>query len=474
MTKFRISTTSTAIAFTLALSSSSFYVQASQNDPRLNYAINAINAPSKVPSRSTNIVTYPILDASVKWDIFGECGQFDPNISIEGVFNGVTEGFRDYMDGLVASASAAVAGLPGLILKRVDPGLYDLVEEGMLSASIDFEAAKMDCQQMQDWLLGNGESPWQSFKMNADVAGWNAEMGFPGYGGPTGGGGATTIPPAGNPNIIAAQEKMEKADTGDMGVEWVCGDTKGGLGQEPINIVEDVVLVGYNSLVNRSDKCDMTAVPGSFDMQIAQHWPEPDDAIQFITAISGDEVVRTCQNCRKSIPITGGGVINNIHPLFLAIEDLIKKMVTDDSNITEENLNSVSARPAAFIDQQFIYEIRTRYPVGATRNSIIRRTAYDMAYVQLMERVRLSILIMRTGMTDPNVQANKDVLAKVETLLDAVVQERKLLIEDIQNNAQIGNQTISIIMSNIHQQNSEARVNQSKSGTTINSMGVMN
>lgn len=465
---------------TLALSLAGLVVFQSQtfsqsSNPRMEYSINALVGPSTIPNEPTTIVTFPLLDANVKWDIFGECGQFDPNISIQGVFNGITEGFRNYMDGMIAAATAAVAGLPGLILKRVDPGLYDIVEEGMLSASLDFEGAKMNCQQMQDWLFREGDSPWQDMKLMGDVAGWNFEMGIPGYGGPPAGGGATAAPaiPAGNTNLIQVEERMEEADTGDDGFQWVCGATRGGLGQAPIRTVQDLIIVGYNTLIDRADRCSTSAAPaGTSAFQVVAYWPDPDDSVEFVRGVIGEDEIRTCQNCRKSTKVAGKGIMSNIVGIQTDIRTLITDMVNGVEGITSANLNTVSATSSVKVTEELIYQIRRYTP--ATAQILIEKISEEISYAQLMEQVTLSVLLLRTGLTDPSVAEVPSVVQIIDSMIDRLVEERDLLIQDITENKKISSQTLSNLMFNIERQNQSAQPYILDEGLRINSQGTRN
>lgn len=473
---YKLSSVAAFVSFVCMLTmQSQANAQSTSVNPRLIYSINSLVGPSTLPNQPTTIVTFPILDANVKWDIFGECGQFDPNISIQGVFNGITEGFRDYMDGMIASATAAVAGLPGLILKRVDPGLYDIVEEGMLSASLDFEAAKMNCQQMQDWLFRDGESPWQDMKLMGDVAGWNFEMGIPGYGGPPSGGGATPTAalPSGNTNLIQVEEKMERADTGDQGYQWVCGAKRGGLGQTPIRSVRDLITVGYNTLIERDDRCSTSSAPaGTSSYQIVVYWPAPDDAAEFVIGVIGEEEIRTCQNCRKSTKTAGKGIMSGLLPIQLGIRTLMTDMVNEVEPISKDNLNGVSAAPSVIVTEELIYQLR-KYTPG-TAEQLIEKISDEIAYARLMEQTTLSVLLLRTGLTDPSVAEVPSIVSIIDDMIHRLTEERQLLIQDITENKRISSKTLTNLIFHVENENQNAKPYIIDKGLQINSQGTKN
>lgn len=463
--------------FTLAVTSCLCSAPALANDPfsspRLRNAQSYEFNGGVVPEPASEIAVYPILDYQVKWDIFGACGEFDPDISIQGVFNGITEGFRDYMDSLIGAATAAVAGLPGLILKRVDPGLYDIIEEGMLQADLDFSAAKASCEDIQNWMLGEGDSPFKDFAIEGKVGEWTAKIGMDNYGGPPGGGGASTPPPAeAAGNGILAKEQVEKEFEGDKGIAWVCNEVKGGQGQELIEVIEDVIIAGYNSLLDR-DACDETAVPALIggDDPMFTYWPEPSDAVEFVTQIVGDIEIATCNNCRKETPIIGKGLL----PLHFEMADTIRTgifdLVNDVTPMTVENLNAVSAAPSAVIDDQAIYALRKYVPTS--QNLLITNMANEIAYGQLFEQSRLAILLFRIGLMEPNVASAGDgVLKDVYEAIEKIEEEQGLIIAELEAKKRVSASTLNKVMYNTERRIQSAKENPVKQTVPFNSLGT--
>ena len=90
-------------------------------------------------STATDTVT---LGASVAWGSNLTCGEFDPFVTVSNQLNGITEGFQQMMSNVLQAATAAVASLPGLILQRANPGLYDLMQNGILQGKLDVQFAE--------------------------------------------------------------------------------------------------------------------------------------------------------------------------------------------------------------------------------------------------------------------------------------------------------------------------------------------
>ena len=76
------------------------------------------------------------------------CGNMDLSTTLQNQLNGVTNGFQSIMSSVIQNATSAVASLPALIIQRVDPGLYNLLTNGILQARLDFDRSKATCRAM--------------------------------------------------------------------------------------------------------------------------------------------------------------------------------------------------------------------------------------------------------------------------------------------------------------------------------------
>ncbi|KAB0531612.1 integrating conjugative element protein, partial [Xanthomonas cissicola] len=74
------------------------------------------------------------------------CGDMNIQTTLKNQLNGVTNGFQQIMSNVIQSATSAVASLPALIIQRADPGLYNLLTNGVLQARLDFDRSKLTCR----------------------------------------------------------------------------------------------------------------------------------------------------------------------------------------------------------------------------------------------------------------------------------------------------------------------------------------
>ena len=118
-----------------------------------------------------------------------------------------------------------------MIIQRANPGLYELLSNGVMQGRIDFDRSKLTCQAMAEKMADKvGQAGWGALAKNQEMQG-NLEQ--------TGGDAVATV-------------KNTEAHNGNNGVSWIGGSKAGGNGQTPIRVTSDVVRAGYNLLHNRS------------------------------------------------------------------------------------------------------------------------------------------------------------------------------------------------------------------------------
>lgn len=52
------------------------------------------------------------------------------------------------MGDVIQGATGAVASLPAMVIQRANPGLYDMLTNGVLQANVSFDKAQLNCQNM--------------------------------------------------------------------------------------------------------------------------------------------------------------------------------------------------------------------------------------------------------------------------------------------------------------------------------------
>src|SRR3546814_15841480 len=80
------------------------------------------------------------------------CGDMSISTTIQNQLNGITNGFQNIMSSVIQNATSAVASLPALIIQRADPGLYNLLTNGVLQDRLEFDRSKLQCPAMAEKL----------------------------------------------------------------------------------------------------------------------------------------------------------------------------------------------------------------------------------------------------------------------------------------------------------------------------------
>src|SRR3546814_5939375 len=86
------------------------------------------------------------IGVGIGWNSNLICGDMSITTTLQNQLNGITNGFQTIMSNVIQNATSAVASLPALIIQRADPGLYNLLTNGILQARLDFDRSKMTCR----------------------------------------------------------------------------------------------------------------------------------------------------------------------------------------------------------------------------------------------------------------------------------------------------------------------------------------
>lgn len=327
------------------------------------------------------------------------CGDMSISTTIQNQLNGITNGFQNIMSSVIQNATSAVASLPALIIQRADPGLYNLLTNGVLQARLDFDRSKLQCRAMAERMaeMAGGQMGWSQL----------AE-------------GMALRDAVGSADAVSAIEQAETR-RGNEGVPWVGGSNAGGSGQAPIKVVGDVTRAGYN-LVNGRGVSDTSAITqASCGSLSCETWSSPDAAVQWATRVLGEQEQRTCESCTKTQTVPGVGLTPLIQEEYDAKLQVLQELITGARNTTFENLHEAGSVSLPI----------TRGVIEALRDEpdqdiLARRLASEVALASVLEKALLLQRTMLTGKKEPNVAAN-------QMAVDAVIQESDTLDREIRN-----------------------------------------
>ncbi|MGE6688936.1 integrating conjugative element protein [Stutzerimonas stutzeri] len=359
------------------------------------YSIGGGRAVSMTPASNMRSI-----GVGIGWNSNLICGDMSISTTIQNQLNGITNGFQTIMSNVIQNATAAVASLPALIIQRADPGLYNLLTNGILQARLDFDRSKLTCRAMAEKMVdvAGGQVGWSQI---AD--------------------GMVLKQAVSSADAVSAIEQTESS-RGNEGVTWVGGENAGGSGQRPIRVVSDVVSAGYN-LVNGRDVDDTSSIaPGNCGGNLTcETWSSPAAASAWAVRVLGEQEQRTCETCTKTITTPGGGLTPLIQEEYETKLEVLQELITGTRSMSFDNLQAAGSASLPI----------TRGVIEALRDEpdqdiLARRLASEIALSSVLEKALLLQRTLLTGRKEPNVSAN-------ELAQKAVSHESDLLDREIHN-----------------------------------------
>ena len=340
------------------------------------------------------------IGVGVGWNSNLICGDMSITTTLQNQLNGITNGFQTIMSNVIQNATSAVASLPALIIQRADPGLYNLLTNGILQARLDFDRSKMTCRAIANRMadMAGGQAGWDQL----------AE-------------GMALRDAVSSTDAVSAIEQAE-SNKGNNGVPWVGGGNAGGSGQSSIKVVGDVTRAGYNLLNGRS-ATDTSSIARSAcgNRLTCQTWSSPGAAAAFANRVLGEREQRTCENCTKTQTTPGVGLTPMIQEEYETKLQALQELVTGTRPTTLANLDAAGSSSLPI----------TRGVIEALRDEpdqdvLGRRLASEAALSSVLEKALLLQRTLLTGKKEPNVAAN-------ELAVQAVDQENSALEQEINN-----------------------------------------
>ncbi|SEI21698.1 integrating conjugative element protein, PFL_4711 family [Pseudomonas asplenii] len=372
------------------------------------------------------------IGVGVGWNSNLMCGKMDLNTTLHNQLNGLTDGFQNIMGDVIQSATGAVASLPALIIQRADPGLYNLLTNGILQARLDFDRSKASCQAMAERMahITGNQNSWNTL----------AE------------GQALKEAMAQNQDAVAVTAQAE-ADNGNTGVPWVGGEKSGGKQQAPIKVVKDVTKAGYNLLNGRNATDNSSIDPkGCNSGLLCKTWKSPDEAAGFANRVLGEDEQQTCEGCTKSTATAGVGLTPLIQEEYDVKLGALKELISGGKTTTLENLDAAGSNSMPV----------TRGVITALRDEpdqelLAQRLASEIAVTSILEKALLLQRALLAGKKEPNVSANDLATQTIDVEREALQQEIANLLTDLEMRRSLTSNSPSAIIARHQQRKDNSR-----------------
>lgn len=351
------------------------------------------------------------LGVGMTWRANLMCGNMSLETTLQNQLNGVTAGFQQIMGTIVQNATQAVMSLPALIIQRANPGLYELLSNGVMQGRIDFDRSKLTCQAMAQemaegldqgqWgVLAKGQQMQSSLEQSQDAV-----------------------------SVINDTERHN----GNQGVPWIGGRQAGGTGQPVIRATADVVRSGYNLLHGRAAEDDSPISAASCnDTAICRTWSTPQAAVDWAVRVLGETEVATCDDCETLRTTAGAGLTPLIQETYSEHLQALEALLDESVPITTANLAKASS-PMLEVSRGVIEALRD----DPDQTVLARRLASETALASVIDKALLLLRNLLAGSHEPNVEsaqpAQKALAKNIETLereintLQTEMQVRQML-----------------------------------------------
>ncbi len=344
------------------------------------------------------------INLSVKADLGlgNQCGMYNPALSISNTLNNLQDSVNNLTENIIANATGSITEMPMYFLALANPTLYNLLNNALISAHTLTDASVKSCQETKDQ-IAQGKNPYADWATLSVGDSWKEHL---------------SLTASGDEDINDANATITQ-DAGDDGVLWVQGKSMsdgsvhaGGKNQPPVHVVEDTIKAGYNALLNRDVTSDQPAPPNS---DLANQFAAPQDAINWITNVLGDQNVTTCieSGCQSGQgTIAGRGLLplmtvctaQNNNDCVDTLNSRLQALVSGETPMTKDNLLAVSADDLVMSPQT----IHTIQDIDTSQQGIfIHKLAQEVAMQRIVAKALTAHDILQAGRQVPAVSTNR-------------------------------------------------------------------
>ena len=365
-------------------------------------------------------VTSVTLGGSVQLGLGYSCAAFDPVAAVSNSLNNIGAGVDNIMNAMTAAASSAIAALPALILQRANPGLYDLFQNALLKAEQTMQLATKSCEVMEAE-IARGKNPYADLITLSKGNDWKLQMGI------------------GGNDAVTAKEAVDSAN-GNNGIPWIIGQA-GGEGQPVLRFTGDIVEAGYNITMNRPIATS-GPIPVASATRLTEIWPAPSAARDWVVDVVGENIVTTCDTCRKdSIP--GTGLLPKLYQEANAVTVELQSLVSGATPPTLDNLGAITA-PGVAITRQVIEAIRGM--PASEQSLIVGRLVAEISTARTIEKALFARRLLLSGRQVPEVYATDVAREHADTSIAELDREIDNLLFETRVRREVVSDTVVVLL----------------------------
>lgn len=363
------------------------------------------------------------------------CSGFNPVVSITNTFQDMKNSAVNIPAEVINNLKGSVIGYPMYKLQQSMPALYNVLQNTAAGALNEFSLKVKDCQDVKK-TLEDGQSPMESILSISDSQGWLD---------------AARRAKTENVDVTETAKSIAKKRD-EYGLPWI-GREKGNAGgkyQRPIKVINDVVIAGYNILLNRTP-LDNNA-ESSEKTPLTQVWKSPLDASQWAVKVLGD--IHVSASDAKTNPVNhyskaGIGLsallqsCDSSNTCSNNISKALWKLVDRQWSLSEENLKKVSASNLLITDE-IILTIQ-RIP-REEQILTVARLAEEIAIQNMLDNALMMRNILQAGLQVQEVQNIKPALDMVKFALKKLDNDIHSLAFESEVRKKMMTNTLNILM----------------------------
>lgn len=388
--------------------------------PTKSYDYYQLNGGSELSLPPVSPTTTIDIGGNIDSDLNYTCNGFNPAISISNTINKIGSSIEGLGKNVIHSATTAMGSLPMYELEKMDPKLYNLIQNAMTGAQDQFNVSMKSCQQSLSEIK-NGKSPYQNWFSISDSNGWMNH--------------AKAAAQGQKVDINAARIDTTKKGP-DYGLQWVHKNHSGGSigNQVPIKVISDVAIAGYNIMIDPSRALDDNAAPSKTEHpNLTTFWSTPKAAGKFAALVLGNITITTQKNNSAQGTTAGVGLVpvltacpniaNTDKTCVKTIRNKLVQLVGSNEVASPSDLEQVSANGLA-ITPRVIDGLRDLDKSGQAL--YINRISQDVAIQNLIDEALMLRRVLIAG-------SQAQVVQKLQPALNAVNESVKRLNRDIEN-----------------------------------------
>ncbi|WP_137512974.1 integrating conjugative element protein, partial [Escherichia coli] len=277
--------------------------------------------------------------------------------------------------------------LPAMAIQRANPGLYEMLTNGVLQANVAFDKAQLSCQNMSRRMMDFSENnQWTQAAILEE---------------------ARNIINSGDGDAVGTMNQVEKKPDGKAGVPWIGGKQRGGAGQKAIVPAQDFAQAGFN-IMNGLPATSTAPVPaGQCTGAACRRFANSEEAAQVVTQVLGSKSVRTCTNpadCQSGGEANQPGSSQPGTGLAPVLEtttrenlEQLHKLVNSRGAVSATDLAKL--KTGSLTVSRGVIEALRRDP---DKTALTQRLAGELAMADTMELALTMRRMLITGQGEPN------------------------------------------------------------------------